>query len=97
MERLGQTPQRATWTKIPARRPIYEIQINTDTSDAERDLLRQQVSKGAITGFLWLTDDALARHQVTYSTKEAADFGQSSELRNAIRTAVTRGAWPSRA
>ena len=69
---------------------VYEIQVNTDTSDAERDLLRQQVSKGEITGFLWLTDDALARHQVTYSTKEAADFGQSSELRNAIRTAVTR-------
>ena len=69
---------------------IYTIQVDTDTSDAERDRLRQQVSDGKITGFLWLTNDALANHEVLYSTKEAADFGQSVELRNAIRTAVTK-------
>ncbi len=69
---------------------IYKIQVDTDTSDAERDRLRQQVSSGQLTGFLWLTNDALADHEVLYSTKEAADFGQSVELRNAVRNAVTR-------
>jgi ABC-2 type transport system permease protein len=69
---------------------VYTIQVDTDTSDAERDRLRQQVSDAQITGFLWLTDDALANHKVMYSTKEAADFGQSIELRNAVRTAVTK-------
>jgi len=69
---------------------VYSIQVDTDTSDAEADRLRQQVSDGRITGFLWLTDSALKDHKVIYSTKEAADFGQSVEIRNAVRTAVTK-------
>jgi ABC-2 type transport system permease protein len=70
--------------------PVYVIQVDTNSTDAERDRLDEQVSDGRINGFLWLTDDALANHEVTYSTKEAADFHQSGELRNAIRTAVTK-------
>jgi ABC-2 type transport system permease protein len=69
---------------------MYTVQVDTDTSDAEGDRLRQQVSNGQIAGFLWLTDSALEDHKVIYSTKEAADFGQSIELRNAVRTAVTK-------
>jgi ABC-2 type transport system permease protein len=69
---------------------VYTVQVDTDTSDAEGDRLRQQVSNGQIAGFLWLTDSALEDHKVIYSTKEAADFGQSIELRNAVRTAVTK-------
>lgn len=68
----------------------YAIAVVSDTSDAERDRLNKEVLDGQITGFLWLTDDALASHQILYSTKEAADFGQSSDLRNAVRTAVTK-------
>lgn len=68
----------------------YAIQVVTDTSDAERDRLNKQVSDGQITGFLWLTEDALANRRIVYSTKEAADFSQSSELRSAVRAAVTR-------
>ncbi len=69
---------------------VYAIRVDTDTSDAEADRLRQQVSNGEITGFLWLTDSALQEHKVIYSTKEAADFDESFELRNAVRTAVTK-------
>jgi ABC-2 type transport system permease protein len=69
---------------------LYSIQVVTDTSDAERERLVQEVTDGKITGFLWLTDDALANHKIVYSTKEAADFGQSRELRNAINTADTK-------
>ncbi len=68
----------------------YAIAVVSDTSDAERDRLNKEVMDGKITGFLWLTNDALASHQVLFSTKEAADFGQSSDLRNAVRTAVTK-------
>lgn len=68
----------------------YAIAVVGDTSDAERDRLNKEVIDGKITGFLWLTNDALATHQILYSTKEAADFGQSSDLRNAVRTAVTK-------
>ena len=37
-----------------------------------------------------MTNDALANHNVQYSTKEAGDFDRPRELRNAIRTAVTK-------
>jgi ABC-2 type transport system permease protein len=69
---------------------IYAIEVTTDTSDEERSRLNHQIMKGEITGYLWMTNDALADHNVVYSTKEAADFSQSSELRNAIRTGVTK-------
>ena len=68
----------------------YAIQVDANTTDAERERLSQQVTDGQITGFLWLTNDALEKHDVIYSTKEAADFGQSSELRQAVRGAVIR-------
>jgi ABC-2 type transport system permease protein len=68
----------------------YAIAVVSDTSDAERDRLNKEVMDGKITGFLWLTSAALASHQVLFSTKEAADFGQSSDLRNAVRAAVTK-------
>ncbi|MGC2110529.1 MAG: ABC transporter permease [Candidatus Korobacteraceae bacterium] len=68
----------------------YVVQVDTNATDAERDALRQRVSAGEIDGFLWLTNDALAQHEVTYSTKDAADFELSIELRNAIRTAIIK-------
>ncbi len=69
---------------------VYSIQVDTDTSAAERDRLGAQVSAGKISGFVWLTDDALAQHEVVYNTKEAADFGQARELRSAITTGLAR-------
>jgi ABC-2 type transport system permease protein len=89
---LGQPrPKSALDNEGEKRAPVvYTIQVDTDTSEAERDRLRQQVSAGRITGFLWLTNDALAQHEVTYSTREAADFGQSVDLQIALNTVVTR-------
>jgi len=69
---------------------IYSIQVDTDSSEAERARLGREVSDGRITGFLWLTDDALANHEVVYSTKEAADFSQARELRHAITTGIAK-------
>jgi ABC-2 type transport system permease protein len=73
------------------RQPLtYDIQIDRDTSEQERSRLNQKVNDGQITGFIWLTDEALASHTVVYSTKEAADFTQAHELRNAISTATAK-------
>lgn len=70
--------------------PVYSIQVDIDTSEGERDRLAQQVSEGKVTGFLWLSNEALANHEVLYSTREAADFGQARELRNAITTGIAK-------
>ncbi len=83
-------PERSTPDENSLLPTTYVIQVDTTPTEAERELLRQRVSDGKITGFLWLTDEALAQRTVTYSTKEAADFGQSVELRNAVRAAITK-------
>ena len=74
----------------PSPPTIYVIKVETDTSDAERGRLEEQVTAGQITGFLWLSEDALERHSVVYSTKEAADFMQARDLRTALRTGLAR-------
>jgi len=91
-QELGRARQQPEEEELerPGPRAVYSIQVDTDTSDAERDRLGQQVSAGKISGFLWLTDDALAKHNVVYSTKEAADFSQAHALRNAIATGIER-------
>jgi len=70
--------------------PRYDITIDTNTSDAERTALRQQISDGKIDGFLWLSDNDLASRKVVYNAKDVTDFGESIELRNAIQTALTK-------
>jgi ABC-2 type transport system permease protein len=70
--------------------PQYDITIDTNTSDAERTALRQQISERKIDGFQWLSDHDLAGRKVVYNAKDVTDFGESIELRNAIQTALTK-------
>ena len=78
----------ASGIKSPA--PRYSIDIDSNTSDAERDKLRRQISDGKIDGFLWLTDGDLANRKVVYSAKDVTDFGESIELRNAVQSALMK-------
>jgi ABC-2 type transport system permease protein len=70
--------------------PRFAVEISTDTSDAERDKLRHDVSDGKIDGFLWLTDSDLANRKVVFSAKDVTDFGESNELRNAVQSALVK-------
>jgi ABC-2 type transport system permease protein len=70
--------------------PRFAVEISTDTSDAERDKLRHQVSDGKIDGFLWLTDSDLANRKIVFSAKDVTDFGEGIELRNAVQSAVVK-------
>ena len=70
--------------------PRFAVEISTDTSDAERDRLRHDVSDGKIDGFLWLTDSDLANRKVVFSAKDVTDFGESIELRNAVQSALVK-------
>jgi len=68
----------------------FAVEISTDTSEAERDKLRHDVSDGKIDGFLWLTDSDLANRKVVFSAKDVTDFGESNELRNAVQSALVK-------
>ena len=70
--------------------PRFSVQTDTNTTDAERDQLRRDVSDGKIDGFLWLTDSDLANRKVVYSAKDVTDFAESLELRNAVQSALVK-------
>ena len=70
--------------------PRYSIEIDTNTTDGERNKLRRDVSDGKIDGFLWLSDSDLANRKVVYSAKDVTDFGESIELRNAVHSALVK-------
>ena len=48
----------------------YTINVDADPSDAERAALRQKISTREIDDYLWLTDDAIAAHTVSWNGRE---------------------------
>ena len=70
--------------------PRYQISVDTNTSETERDKLRRDVSDGKIDGFLWLSDTDLANRKVLFSAKDVTDFGESIEMRNAVHDALVK-------
>src|SRR6516162_4396717 len=70
--------------------PRYQVEMDSDTSEAERDKLRRDISDGKIDGFLWLSDSNLANRKVVYSAKDVTDFSENIELRNAVHSAVVK-------
>jgi len=80
----------AQYRSTKTEAPRFAIEITTDTSEAERDQLRHDVSDGKIDGFVWLTDSDLAHRKVVFSAKDVTDFGESIELRNAVQSALVK-------
>jgi ABC-2 type transport system permease protein len=64
------------------------IDVDTNTTDAERSGLRDKVSNHTIDGYLWLTDDAIAAKKITWNSREIADFRERSWLSEAISHVV---------
>jgi ABC-2 type transport system permease protein len=72
-------PQNGTATKQRAGRPDI-IEVDSNPTVSERTVLRGKVDSGAIDGYLWLTDQAIAAGKVRYFSRSVADFGESSFL-----------------
>ncbi len=66
----------------------YIIDVDLHPTDAERVLLRAQIDSRAIDGYIWLSDDAIARRRVTYSGRNASDFMDRSSLSRALTRAL---------
>jgi ABC-2 type transport system permease protein len=58
----------------------YAIDVDTNTTEAERTMLRDKVSNHSLDGFLWLTDDALAAKKAIWNSGEMAGFRERSWL-----------------
>src|SRR5271166_6239116 len=83
-------PKESGTSDSKSAKPRYAIDIDTNTSDAERKNLRGDISAGKIDGFLWLSDADLAARKVVYNAKDVTDFGESIELRNAVHSAIVK-------
>jgi len=66
----------------------YAIEIDSNSSDAERTALQNRVDAGNIDGYLWLTDDAVAARKVTYYGRQAGGFMEKSWLAGQLDHAI---------
>ncbi len=64
------------------------IDVDADPTESKRTLLRSEVASGAIDGYLWLTDQAIAAGKVTYYSRSLADFGESSFLSRELNQVI---------
>lgn len=64
-----------------------ETRVATEATQQE---LNQAVSSGAIDGYLWVTNDAIASGKVTFTAANTSDFVESGELRGAVNSGVRR-------
>jgi ABC-2 type transport system permease protein len=66
----------------------YAIEVDANSTDAERTVLRNRVNSGDIDGYLWLSDDAVAARKVTYFGRESAGFMEKSWLSGQLDRAI---------
>jgi ABC-2 type transport system permease protein len=58
----------------------YVVDIDSSPTDAERTALQNKIATRDIDGYVWLTDDAISTHTVTWSGRERADSRERSWL-----------------
>src|ERR1035438_4655860 len=66
----------------------YVLDIDTNPSESERTSLRGKITTGEIDGYIWLSDDAIARRKVIYSGHNATDFFGKSRVSLALARAI---------
>jgi ABC-2 type transport system permease protein len=66
----------------------YIIEVDSRPTDAEKTALQNQIGTHDIDGYVWLTDDAISTHKVTWSGRERADSGERSWLGEALNRIV---------
>jgi ABC-2 type transport system permease protein len=66
----------------------YAIELDANSSEAERAGLRNRVASGDIDGYLWLTDDAVAARKVNYYGKDSGGFMEKSWLSEQLDRAI---------
>jgi ABC-2 type transport system permease protein len=66
----------------------YSIEVDSNPSEAERNILRNRVNIGNIDGYLWLSEDAIAARKVTYYGREAGGLMEKSWVSDKLDRAI---------
>ena len=85
-------PAAATGTGKSNLRQIGTLTIDLDmnTSDAERTALTEKVKQKQLDGVIFATSDALAARKVTYITRDVSSIIATSEIEDSLNQAVQR-------
>ena len=75
-------------TSKPKPEDRYTIDIDTNATETERANLQQKIDAHDIDGFIWLTDDAIAAHKVTWSAREMASARDKAWLSDSVNQIV---------
>lgn len=70
--------------------PKYAVTTKIDTEGELRKQLTAEVSDARIDGYIWVTDNEIAGHKFTYSTRHASDFIDASTVERAVNNALMR-------
>lgn len=62
----------------------YLIDIDPSPTEAEKTALQNKIGARDIDGYVWLTDEAISTHKVTWSGRERADSRERSWLGEAL-------------
>jgi ABC-2 type transport system permease protein len=62
----------------------YVIDVDADTGDAERAALIAKMASGAIDGYIWISAGDFDRRKAIYSSVNATDFMDKSDLSQAL-------------
>jgi ABC-2 type transport system permease protein len=68
----------------------YNVDIDTNVTDAERTALEAKIDSHQIDSFIWLDPKSVSDHQVTYTGRSTADFVELSDLQFAVRDALMK-------
>lgn len=62
----------------------YILEVDANPTEAERAALRTRIDTRDIDDFIWLTDDAIAAHQVTWYGRERSSVRERAWLSDAL-------------
>lgn len=68
----------------------YTIYTSTALDDQNKTDLRNQVSDGKLSGFLWISPESLKDRKFTYYSKDSTNFSEQVSLQSSLRTALTK-------
>jgi len=75
---------------------LYILDVDANPTEAERAALQDKITTRAIDGYLWLTDDAIAAHKITWYGREMAGFRERSWLGDSVSHVIQQQALASR-
>lgn len=64
------------------------VDVDTNTSDAERSALTEKVKQKQLDGVIFATDDALAAKKVAFMTRDVSSLTTAEELKEGLNQAV---------